>query len=488
MPVTGSLSKPLSELIGDIAARTIRGQLDIAITSLEIDSRKVHDGSLFVALRGQHLDGHSFIDNAVAAGARAVVMERERPLPNSVTGIVVPDSARALSALAACFYGRPSQRLTTIGITGTNGKTTTAHLIAAILNEGGIPTGILGTLGAAFAGSYWHLENTTPLAHELQCILAAIEQAGARAVAMEISSHALALQRVEDVAFQIAVLTNVTRDHLDFHGTLERYRQSKRRLLDLASTLVLNADDATGMQWAREAAAGKTVLTYGLHPNAQVRLTDLEVAEWHSEFTIDGQRFSIHLPGRFNVENAAAAVAAARALGVPDAVSARALRSAYTVPGRMERMQRDGVRVVVDYAHTPDALGNVLRTLRPTTKGQLFVVFGCGGDRDAGKRPEMGRIAAQGADRVFVTSDNPRTEDPQKIVNEIVAGMPAQAASVATLDRRAAIRTAIEAAQAGDTVLIAGKGHEKYQILGSHADHFDDMSEARDALRRKHSA
>lgn len=486
--MTGGLSKPLSELIGNICAHAVRGPLDIAITSLEIDSRAVHDGSLFVALRGENVDGHSFIDNAVAAGARAVVMERERSLPDSVTGIVVPDTARALSQLANRFYGRPSERLMTIGITGTNGKTTTAHLIAAILNASGTPAGILGTLGADFALDHWQLANTTPLPHELHSVLAAMEQAGARAVVMEVSSHALALQRVEDVDFEIAVLTNVTRDHLDFHGTFERYAQAKRHLFDLASTLILNADDATGSQWAREAAPGRTVVTYGFHSNAAVRVTDLQLSDWHSEFVIDGRRFSIDLPGRFNVENAAAAVAVARALGIEDAVSSQALRCSQGVPGRMQRLQDGGVRVIVDYAHTPDALHNALQTLRQTTKGRLFIVFGCGGDRDRGKRPEMGRIAAQHADRVFVTSDNPRTEDPQEIVSEIVAGMPAQTTSVATLDRREAIRAAIEAAQTGDTVLIAGKGHEKYQVLASGMESFDDTAEARDALRGKRRA
>ncbi|MDQ6931811.1 MAG: UDP-N-acetylmuramoyl-L-alanyl-D-glutamate--2,6-diaminopimelate ligase [Candidatus Eremiobacteraeota bacterium] len=486
--MTGSPSKPLREFIGDVPSANIRGELDVAINSLEIDSRKVREGSLFVALRGAHFDGHSFIDTAIAAGARAVVMETEGSVPDSVTRIVVRDSARALSLLAHSFYGRPSERLTAIGITGTNGKTTTAHLIAAIMNEGGIPTGILGTLGADFSHRHWDLENTTPLAHELHSTLAAMEQHGARAVAMEVSSHALALQRVEDVNFQIAVLTNVTRDHLDFHGTFAAYVHAKRRLFERAPTLILNADDATGLQWWREGAPGKTVLTYGLHPSADVRVKNLEESGWYSEFTIDAQSFRIDLPGRFNVENAAAAIAVARSLGTPDAVSARALRRKPAVRGRMERMQQGDISVIVDYAHTPDALANALRALRRTTDGRLFVVFGCGGDRDPGKRPQMGRIAAEYADRVFVTSDNPRTEDPQKIVKEILAGMPAQAIGVASINRREAIRTAIEAAQAGDVVLIAGKGHEKQQILGRRAHHFDDVDEARDALERKQRA
>lgn len=485
MPVTGSSSKPLREFIGDIPALNIRGQLDVTIHSLEIDSRKVREGSLFVALRGAHFDGHSFIDAAIRAGARAVVMETQRSVPDAVTRIVVPDSARALSLLAHSFYGKPSELLTAIGITGTNGKTTTAHLIAAILNEGGIPTGILGTLGADFLHRHWDLENTTPLAHELHSKLAAIKQHGASAVAMEVSSHALELQRVEDVNFQIAVLTNVTRDHLDFHGSFAAYVRAKRRLFEQAATLIFNADDPIGLQWSRERAPGKTVLTYGLHRSADVRVENLQESGWYSEFTIDPQRFRIGLPGRFNVENAAAAIAVARSLGVADAVSARALHRSQGVPGRMQRMQQGGVSVIVDYAHTPDALAGALRALRRTTNGRLFVVFGCGGDRDPGKRPQMGRIAAMHADRVFVTSDNPRTEDPQKIVNEILAGMPAQAIGVASIDRRMAIRAAIEAAQAGDAVLIAGKGHEKQQIVGRRADHFDDMDEARDALERK---
>ncbi len=486
--MSGNSSKQLSDLIGDFTTRDVRGQLDIAITSLEIDSRKARKGSLFVALRGEHVDGHEFIDEAIAAGACAVVIERDRPVPDGVTRIVVPDSARALSLLSNSFYERPSQRMTAVGITGTNGKTTTAHLIAAILNEGGVATGVLGTLGASFSHSHWNLHNTTPLAHELHCVLAGMERAGAQAVAIEVSSHALALQRVEDVQFHIAVLTNVTRDHLDFHGTFERYVRAKRRLFELAPTVVLNADDALGLQWAREFAAGKSVLTYGLHSSADVRISDLDLSTWRSRFIIDAQRFVLNLPGGFNAENAAAAVAVARALGISDAVSAQALQRDPGVPGRMQKTQRGGVRVIVDYAHTPDALANALRTLRQTAAGKLLVVFGCGGDRDAGKRPHMGRIAAEHADRVFVTSDNPRTEDPQKIINEILAGLPAPASAIVSINRREAIAAAIDAAQAGDTVLIAGKGHEKYQILGARSEDFDDMCEAQHALQRKHGA
>ncbi len=486
--MNGNPAKRLGELIADIVPCEVRGGGDCIVTSLQIDSRKVRDGALFVALRGEHVDGHLFIDAAVAAGARAVVMEREQLLPSNVTGIVVPDSARALSLLANSLFGRPSQSLRAIGITGTNGKTTTAHFIAAILSEGGIPTGVLGTLGARFADQRWKIENTTPLAHELHQILAQMRDAGANAVAMEVSSHALALQRVEDVRFSIGVLTNITRDHLDFHGTFGNYVSVKRRLFERADTLILNVDDAIGAQWSREFREHKRVLTYGLCAEADIRALHARFHEQYTDFQIGAQEFRLHLPGRFNVANALAAVALARTFGIQDGISARGLRTIDSLPGRMQRQECEGISVIVDYAHTPDALANLLSAVRETTLGKVLVVFGCGGDRDAGKRALMGSIAAENADRIFVTSDNPRSEDPQKIVDQIAEGIPARDARNIHIDRREAIVAAIEAAQGGDTVVIAGKGHERYQVYAERTEHFDDMQEARDALqcRQRH--
>jgi UDP-N-acetylmuramoyl-L-alanyl-D-glutamate--2,6-diaminopimelate ligase len=452
-----------------------------------IDSRKAGPGSIFVALRGEHTDGHRFIDQAVKNGARAVVAEERCDVPEGVTAVIVPDTARALSQIADAFYGCPSRGLAVCGITGTNGKTTTSQMVAAILNAAGMACGTIGTIGARFAERDWPLANTTPLAHELQQLLAQMRDLGAKAVAMEVSSHALALQRVEDVRFTVGALTNVTRDHLDFHKTFEAYAAAKRRLFDFAQFCVFNADDELGERWARELRIAKPVLTYGLKRAADLRPSSITLHPGGSEFELDGRRYAVRIPGRFNVSNALCAVAIARHLHVAEEACARGLSSLERVAGRMEHLRGSGIDVIVDYAHTPDALENALRTLRETARGRLIVVFGCGGDRDRGKRPEMGAIAARYADYTYVTSDNPRTEDPRAIIDEILPGIGG-APHAAQPDRRLAIEQAIGAARSGDVVLVAGKGHEDYQIVGTQVLPFDDVAVAGEALRAREGA
>ncbi|MEO6836692.1 MAG: UDP-N-acetylmuramoyl-L-alanyl-D-glutamate--2,6-diaminopimelate ligase [Candidatus Tumulicola sp.] len=453
-----------------------------SVTSVEIDSRAVRPGALFVAVRGTRSDGHAFVSQAIANGAVAVVVETATV--QGATVVKVSDSRRALSTLAAAFYNDPSQTLDVVGITGTNGKTTTVQMVRAIFDRAGKPCGTIGTVGAAFGQRSWTLANTTPLPPELHGLLASMRDAGATAVAMEVSSHALALDRVDDVRFRVAALTNVTRDHLDFHATLEAYAAAKRRLFGMVQTCVLNLDDAYGARWAAELTArGVAVIGYG-EKNAAARLVPLGVTVTPdgSRFTLDGRPYELRLPGRFNVSNALAAIGIAQALGVDDAAIAQGLAQLERVPGRMERLRENGVDVIVDYAHTPDALENALRSLRETVAGELFVVFGCGGDRDRGKRPEMGAAAARFADRLFVTSDNPRTEDPAAIAEEIVAGIGGRA-HVVELDRRRAIERAVASAREGDAVLVAGKGHETYQIVGDRVLDFDDAAVARGALQ-----
>jgi UDP-N-acetylmuramoyl-L-alanyl-D-glutamate--2,6-diaminopimelate ligase len=356
-------------------------------------------------------------------------------------------------------------------------------LIAAILGEASIPTGVIGTLGARFGRSAWPLSNTTPLASEVQGLLSEMRDLGAEAVAMEVSSHALALERVPDVTFSIAALTNVTRDHLDFHGTFEAYAAAKRGLFERTTEIVLNVDDPCGRAWANDfASRGRSLATYGEADDAGVRASAVAVRADGSRFTVDGRTFEIALPGRFNVHNALAALAVARKLGVDDAVSARALAAFESVPGRMEHFTGAGIDVLVDYAHTPDALDVVLRAARETARGRLAAVFGCGGDRDRGKRPQMGRIASELADRIVITSDNPRGEEPAAIAGEILAGVVANERVSVELDRRAAIRRAIRDAVPGDVVVVAGKGHETYQIVGETIMPFDDRAEVRAAL------
>ncbi len=473
----------LATLVSRLPAAMVDGDGGLAITRIEIDSRRVTPGTLFVAMRGGHTDGHLYLDEAVARGAQAVVVE-EAPssLPSSVAVVRVPESRRALSALAAAFYADPSHALDVIGVTGTNGKTTTIHMICSILNAAGIPCGIAGTVGAEFGSRTWWLENTTPLPPELHGLLAQMRDAGAKAVAMEVSSHALALDRVQDVRFSVAALTNVTRDHLDFHETLDAYAAAKRRLFSRAKKCVINVDDALGARWAVELARdAREVITYGFRDGAMLVPRDVVVEPGGTRFNLDGQGYELFLLGRFNVYNALAAIGVARLMGVEDATSARGLAALERVAGRMESIDANGVVVVVDYAHTPDALESALRSLRETASGALAVVFGCGGDRDRGKRPEMGTVAARLADRIYVTSDNPRGEEPQAIADEIIAGLGTRE-HVVELDRRHAIERAIAEARAGDVVLVAGKGHEGFQIRGDEVLPFDDMAVARDAL------
>jgi UDP-N-acetylmuramoyl-L-alanyl-D-glutamate--2,6-diaminopimelate ligase len=480
MAADGSVE--LAALTARLPGARITGDRSCAVTSVEVDSRAVREGALFVALRGAQHDGHAFIGQAIVNGARAVMVETPYAWAGG-TIVQVPDSRRALSAVAAAFYGDPSHALDVIGVTGTNGKTTTTQMIAAILNLAGKPCGVIGTVGAEFRGRTWQLENTTPLPPALQGLLAAMREDGAAAVAMEVSSHALALDRVDDVRFAVAALTNVTRDHLDFHQTLEAYAAAKRRLFELAPVNVINADDQCGKRWALELqGAGHDVILYGLHDGTQLAPEAITVTPDGSSFTVNGQRYALRLPGRFNVWNALAAIGVAHVFGIDDAVSARALAALERVPGRMEHVRDAGIDVVIDYAHTPDALENALRALRETTAGALAVVFGCGGDRDRGKRAPMGEIAARLADRLYVTSDNPRGEQPQAIADAIVAGVGAQA-HVVELDRRRAIERAIAEAQPGDVVLVAGKGHEAYQIVGDRVLPFNDAAVARESLR-----
>jgi UDP-N-acetylmuramoyl-L-alanyl-D-glutamate--2,6-diaminopimelate ligase len=487
-PLTMSVARMVAGLEG---ARII-GPSERTVAAIVHDSRAVRPGSVYVALPGTRVDGHAFVAEALAAGASTIVVDAAHAAlaeraGEAFTAVIVPQTSLALSRFAATFYANPSAALDVVGITGTNGKTTTACLVAAILDGAGIAAGRIGTLGAEFGGHEWPLANTTPLALELQALLAAMRARGARAVAMEVSSHALALERVADVRFACAVLTNITRDHLDFHGSVTAYAAAKRRLFDSAPHAILNRDDPSGAAWARELPPDRRT-TYGIDTAADVHAGRLEMAPRGSTFVVDGQRFVIRLPGRFNVANALAAIAVARRFDVEDRESARILAAYERVPGRMEHIGGDDVDVIVDYAHTPDALANVLSAARDACSGRVIAVFGCGGDRDRGKRPEMGRIAHELADRAIVTSDNPRGEAPQAIIDEIVAGLAPSDRIAVEPDRRRAIRLAIAEAAPGDVVVIAGKGHETDQITGDERVHFDDREEAAAALRERSRA
>ncbi|MGH7393656.1 MAG: UDP-N-acetylmuramoyl-L-alanyl-D-glutamate--2,6-diaminopimelate ligase [Candidatus Rokuibacteriota bacterium] len=488
---------PVTDLLAALPDATVLGTPPSAVTGIADDSRRVASGDCFVAVPGLRHDARRFVPEAVARGAALVVTEGGALPGLPVAQVLVGSAREALGRLAGAYHGHPSRRLTVVGITGTNGKTTTSYLVEALLQACGFKTGVIGTIQYRLGDRTLPAGQTTPDALALQAMLAAMVEDGVRGVAMEASSHALAQGRIEGLTIDVAVFTNLTQDHLDFHGTLPEYRRAKRRLFELLErsprpgrTAVVNADDPAGREMTRGLSV--PVLTFGLRPGASVH-----AREWSS--TLEGVRLRADTPrgelalvspliGEHNVMNLLGAIGVGLALGLaPDAV-ARALGPVGAVPGRFEQV-REGqpFLVVVDYAHTPDALERVLATARKLTVGRLAVVFGCGGDRDRGKRPLMGEIAARVADRVWVTSDNPRSERPEAIVEEIAGGARRAAGEpgriVTRTDRRAAIEDALGWARAGDTVVIAGKGHETYQIIGGETLPFDDRAVARQALR-----
>ncbi len=458
------------------------GAPDVEISSLAYSSRSVDPGALFFCVPGYRSDGHDFAPDAVARGAVGLVCER--PLGLGVPEVVVEDVRAVMGPAAARFHGDPTAQLRVVGITGTNGKTTTAFLVRALLEHAGTPTGLLGTVKSVVGGREEPVERTTPEAVDLQATFRRMLDAGDGACAMEVSSHALHLRRSAGIHFACRVFTNLTQDHLDFHPTMEDYFMAKRRLFDGPGPAVVNVDDPYGRRLAAEL---EEPITYAIESEADWRARDVRFDGAGSGFTCDTPEGAIDvttgLPGLFNVQNALAAIAAARSLGVPLAVLPAGLAAAARVPGRFEPVEEgQDFAVLVDYAHTPDSLENVLRAARQISTGRLQVVFGAGGDRDRLKRPQMGRVAAALADRVIVTSDNPRSEDPEAIVDEILAG--AGPGVERELDRRAAIGRAIDAARAGDVVVIAGKGHEQGQeVEAGRKEPFDDRQVAREALR-----
>jgi UDP-N-acetylmuramoyl-L-alanyl-D-glutamate--2,6-diaminopimelate ligase len=456
------------------------------VSGLTLDSRAVAPGDVYFAIRGSATDGHRFLPEAVRRGAVAAVVETVGNL--AIPQVVVRDGRRAAQVAAREWFGNPSARMILVGVTGTNGKTTTTALTRHLLNRDGTAGGI-GTLGAidgdgagvpSEAGSL-----TTPGPIGLQATLAALRDRGCDHVVMEASSHSLHQGRLDTLRFAAAVFTNVTRDHLDYHGTMEEYLAAKLRLAGLLTpggVEVVNADDPA---WAALAARQERV-TFGLSAGADVRATGLHLHSAGSNFRLCSRwgEAEVRLPllGDYNVANALAAAATALSLGRPLPEVAERLTAAPQVPGRMEVLVDSPCVVLRDYAHTPDALERALAALRPVTRGRLIAVFGCGGDRDRGKRPVMGRIAAQGSDLAVVTSDNPRTENPDAIIDDIEAGMPGRGHERRT-DRREAIRLALRLSRPGDTVLLAGKGHETYQVIGTEKQAFDEREIVQEALR-----
>jgi len=499
----------LRELFRAVSAHAPFGSLsaaadtspDAAVTGIVYDSRQATPGSVFVALRGLQADGASFARDAVSRGAVAVVGEGSAPAGLGAVWLEVADARLALAALAHEFYGRPSENLTLVGITGTNGKTTTSYVLASIFEAAGIRCGRIGTVGYRIGQREFEAARTTPEAPELQRMLRDMVAQGCGACVMEVSSHALVLRRADYLSFAAGVFTNLTRDHLDFHLDMEQYFAAKRRLFELLpadAVGVANIDDRRGADFA---AVARRRVTYAIESPADVTPGPLAFSLDGLEFDVRTPRGTVHirskLVGRPNAYNILAAVSTAMALDLPFAAIENGVRSLENVPGRFQVVSSavDDVRVVVDYAHTDDALKNLLETARPLASGRVITVFGCGGDRDKTKRPLMGAVAARLSDMVIVTSDNPRSEDPEAIIEDVKRGIvlpadriapngqgPRTTPYLAIADRRQAIERAVREARSGDLVLVAGKGHEKYQVIGAKTLPFDDVEVARGAL------
>ncbi|MDT0630208.1 UDP-N-acetylmuramoyl-L-alanyl-D-glutamate--2,6-diaminopimelate ligase [Rubrivirga sp. S365] len=508
-PAVQAAPRALADLVAPLqaggAVGRVVGDADVLVTDVQIDSRAVTPGALFGAVTPDThhgRDGHDFVDDALARGAVAALVSDEwladRPAPSSApaplgkgkrlsSAAFVPatDTRAALGEVAAAFYGRPGDALTTLGVTGTNGKTTTVFLIHHLLTALGVTAGLVGTVENRIGSTRYATAFTTPEAPALQRFLRACVDGGCTAAAMEVSSHGLALDRVGGVAFDVAVFTNLSQDHLDYHRTFEEYRDAKKRLFDGLgpdATAVVNGDDDNWKAMVADSAA--RVVTFGTSEGVDVRVEVLDNSLDGLRLRLGGEERPFQMAGRFNALNLAAAYACGVALGYEGGAVLDALAAAPGVPGRFETVRAGGVVGVVDYAHTPDALDNVLRTAREIVPegNALWAVFGAGGDRDAGKRPLMARVAETVADRVVLTSDNPRTEDPEAILNDVAAGLDRPARAERVADRADAIRFAAGGAAPGDVVVVAGKGHETYQIVGDERRDFDDRAVLRDAL------
>jgi UDP-N-acetylmuramoyl-L-alanyl-D-glutamate--2,6-diaminopimelate ligase len=494
----------LDELVAEAEGARVAGDASVEVGALAYDSRKVGPGTLFFCVPGRNADGHDFASAAVDAGAVGLVTERKLD-KLKVPQVVVPDARAAMAPIAAHFHDDPTAKLKVVGITGTNGKTTTAFLLHGILEAAGIRCGLLGTVKQVVGGVDEGVERTTPEAIDLQASFRRMLDGGDGACVMEVSSHALELHRCDAIRFDVALFTNLTQDHLDFHGDMEEYFASKRRLFTMRPrprVALVNVDDSYGRRLAEEFECVRFSATGG---DADLVAGDVGLAPRGAEFTVvpglqngapgwwpvgrQGIRVATRLPGHFNVSNALAAFAAAVALGVEPDLAKLGLEQAAPPPGRFEPVDEgQPFTVLVDYAHTPDSLENVLRAAREVTEGRLITVFGAGGDRDRAKRPLMGRAGAELSDLAIVTSDNPRSEDPEKIVAEVRAGAEGSERSAeveAIVDRREAIAVALSRAEPGDTVVIAGKGHEQGQEFeGGRKVPFDDREVAREELRR----
>ena len=483
----------MGNIMQGVEYKVLSGQLSCDIRGISYDSRQVKPGDLFICIPGLISDGHDFVEQAISQGAKALLVERNLPVTDDLTVLLASGCRKAMPVIAANFFGRPSQDIKLIGVTGTNGKTTTTHLIKALLEEQGAKVGIMGTLYASFGEYTKTLSNTTPESVDIEEFINRVREQGGQCVVMEVSSHALDMGRVDEMCFHAAVFTNLTQDHLDYHQSMDKYKEAKLKLFtrispDNGQFSIINTDDPAAPEFIR--ASNQTSVTYGIEREADIKAVDLQSTLKGTRFKVvyRNSSFSVNMKliGLFNVYNSLAAIAFALREEIPVDVIKSALAKVAGVPGRFEQVDcGQDFTVVVDYAHTPDGLENILRTGREILENRMITVFGCGGDRDKTKRPLMGKIAARYSDFCIVTSDNPRSEEPESIIDDIIPGLEAIANShyAKIVDRREAIHQAICLAKKGDLVIIAGKGHETYQLVKDQVLHFDDREVAAEYLR-----
>ncbi len=480
----------LSRILNLADGILIQGNINEEINAITIDSRKAGKGILFVAMVGMTADGHNFIESAYEKGCRAVITEKNVDnIPEDMTVFQVSSSRTALAKMAANFYDSPSEQMTMIGVTGTNGKTSTTYFMESVLNHIKKKTAVIGTVEIRIGGEKREIDfatSTTPDTLELNQMLRIMADENVDDVIMEVSSHGLELQKVDGINFEIGIFTNLTQDHLDFHKTMENYCKAKAKLFRMCKYGIINADDKWADKITEEADC--KIYTYGIDSDCDFKAENIEYKMDRVDFTvnIDGKAvdFELKVPGRFSVYNALGVIGAAYAMGISAEDIKEGINNIKGVPGRIQNVENDkGFNVIVDYAHTPDGLENILNSVREFTKGRIITVFGCGGDRDKTKRPIMGEIVARLGDIPVITSDNPRSENPEDIVKEVEAGVKSVTDDyIMIVDRKEAIFKAVSIAQKGDSVIIAGKGHENYQILKDKTIHFDDVEVAREAL------
>ncbi|WMI80369.1 UDP-N-acetylmuramoyl-L-alanyl-D-glutamate--2,6-diaminopimelate ligase [Anaerotignum sp. MB30-C6] len=477
----------LKKLLDGISYKILQGDPAMEVRTIEYDSRKVTEGAVFVCVTGFQTDGHKYAPMAEKQGAAALICETiPEGIGPKVTVIQVENSREALALMAVRYHDEPSTKMKVIGVTGTNGKTTTTYLMKSVLDRMGKKVGVVGTIENRIGDKVLHTERTTPESKELQGLLKTMLEEDVTHVVMEVSSHSLDLHRVDGIQYEIGIFTNLTQDHLDYHKTMDNYKEAKSKLFERAKKSVINIDDSAG-SFMKERAQGQ-VLTYAVEKDADLKARDIVISAEGTEFSLtwEDKKYRVHLstPGRFSVYNALGAIGGCLLLGIPMEEIMAGLEENHGVAGRFQTVRnRKGYQAVVDYAHTPDGLDNILKTAREFAKGRIITIFGCGGDRDKTKRPIMGEIAGNGSDYCIITSDNPRTEDPLTILSEVEVGVRKTLCLFEKIaDRREAILQGAKMAKAGDVIIIAGKGHENYQVFKDCTVHFDDVEEIRKAF------